>query len=509
MIAVYARVSTEEQAKTGYSLQDQVRQCREKAGNPADVIEYVDDGYSGEFLERPALTKLRRDVKEGLISKVYVYDPDRLSRNLMNALIVTNEFERRAELTFVSGDYDKTPMGKFFFNMKASFAEYEKGLINERMSRGRREKARQGRVVRDYQVYGYTYDKVNERFEVNENEANVVKLIFELFTNPQGRVKGINGIALMLTENGVPTKRDVGVWHRQVVRQILMNRAYIGEFYQNRWNTEGMLGNRFKSKEDRISMTLRPVEEWILVPCPAIIETDVFEYAQKLIEESRRRSSGAPKNEYFLSGLVRCGDCGNTMTGRKSKNWGKYIFEYTDTKNTAGAKYRGCGSKIKCEDLDSFVWDTFVNVMINKGAVLAEAAAASENALGNEVMRYEELEQQRINNELERVKTGRKKLLNFMMNNSDVIDEEEIRNQLKELKEKEERLREDLEQIIQQLRHFEDEKFSEEVLLETVEQFLQQSAPESLSLSEKRDFVRRIFREIRVYRDGKVEFIRI
>ncbi|WP_010093949.1 recombinase family protein, partial [Ornithinibacillus scapharcae] len=85
MIAIYVRVSTEEQSKKGYSLRNQIEECKKKA-NTNQTLEYIDDGYSGEFLERPGLTKLRQDVKEGHISKVICYDPDRLSRKLMNAV---------------------------------------------------------------------------------------------------------------------------------------------------------------------------------------------------------------------------------------------------------------------------------------------------------------------------------------------------------------------------------------------------------------------------------------
>lgn len=94
MIAIYVRVSTEEQANHGYSLNDQLRQCRQKA-NTNNVKEYIDDGISGEFLDRPALTKMREDVREGMITKIICYDPDRLSRKLMNQLIITDEFDRR------------------------------------------------------------------------------------------------------------------------------------------------------------------------------------------------------------------------------------------------------------------------------------------------------------------------------------------------------------------------------------------------------------------------------
>jgi site-specific DNA recombinase len=68
------------------------------------------------------------------------------------------------------------------------------------------------------------------------------------------------------------------------------------------------------------------------------------------------------------------------MPGRRSKNWGKYVTEYTDVKNTAGAKKRGCGKRIRCEELDNFVWETFVNLMVTRGEAAAEAAATNEES---------------------------------------------------------------------------------------------------------------------------------
>jgi site-specific DNA recombinase len=506
MIALYARVSTEEQAKSGYSLKDQIRQCKQKAGKDSETIEYIDDGYSGEFLERPALSKLRNDIREGLIEKVICYDPDRLSRKLMNQLIVSEEIEKRAELIFVNGDYTKTPEGMLFYQMRGAVAEFEKAKINERMSRGRREKARQGKVVKDVKVYGYQYNKEENRIEIHEPEAKIVRLIFELFTDPRGRVKGINGIAHYLMDKCVPTKKGKGVWHRQVVRQILMNETYTGVFYHNKWNTEGMLANKYRDNDEKISMTHRPREDWIAVECPAIIDKETFVFAQKLLKESRRRWAGTSKNQYLLSGLVRCGDCHNTMTGRRSKNWGTYIFEYSDQKNTAGAKNRGCGNKIKCEDLDAFVWEMFVNLMTTKGQSLSEVAATYE---AEETVSFEESELERIENELDRIKSGRKRLLNFLTLNADVVDEDDIRNQLKELKEKEEQLLKIKEEIAALLDSMQNEEFNEEILNETVEQFLQEDNPELLPLEIKQEYLRKIFREIRVHASGKVEFIRM
>lgn len=508
MIALYVRVSTEEQAKSGYSLEDQIRQCRKKAGKDAECIEYVDDGYSGEFLERPALTKLREDTKNGLIDEVVIYSVDRLSRNAMNAQIIVREFQRRnIKITFVTTEFDTTPMGNMFFGFNALLAEYEKALIKERMTNGRKAKARKNKVVKDVKVYGYKYNKEAGKMEIYEPEAKIVRLIFELFTDPRGRVQGINGIAHYLTDKGIPTKKRKGVWHRQVVRQILMNETYTGVFYHNKWDTDGMLANKYKkNSEDKIPMTMRPKEEWIPVEVPVIIEKKTFEYAQKLLKESRRRWAGTSKNTYLLSGLVRCGECGNTMTGRRAKNWGTYIFEYSDIKNTAGAKHKGCGNRIKCEDLDEAVWEAFVNLMTTKGQSLSEAAATTEE---DTAISFEESEIQRIEARLEQIKSGRKRLLNFLTMNADIVDEEDIRNQLINLKEEEDQLLKLKEETAALLDEIQQEEVNEEILAEVVEEYLQAAESKTLTLERKQELLRKAIREIRVYPSGKVEFIRM
>lgn len=207
MIGVYARVSTEEQARSGFSINFQVREGKKKAGTD-DVRLYLDEGVSGEFLERPGLNDLRRDVKDGIITKVICLDPDRLARKLMLQLIITDEFERRGvELVFINGEYAKTPEGQLFYSMRGAIAEFEKAKINERMSRGRREKASQGKVIRNAYTYGYDYDKEKSQYVINDQEARVVQLIFNLFTQPNNIALGINGIARYLTSQQIPTKR--------------------------------------------------------------------------------------------------------------------------------------------------------------------------------------------------------------------------------------------------------------------------------------------------------------
>lgn len=495
MIAIYARVSTEEQAKHGFSLQEQVRQGRLKAGTN-EVLEYVDEGYSGEFLDRPALTKLREDIQQGLIQKVICLDPDRLSRKLMNQLIISEEIEKRAELLFVNGEYQKTPEGMLFYQMRGAIAEFEKAKINERMSRGRKEKARQGKVLRDFKIYGYDYDKETENLTINEDEARGVKLIFHLFTAPNTIAKGINGIAKYLTEQGIPTKRGAPQWHRQVVRQILMNRAYIGEFYQNRWNTEGMLANRFRDSDDKKPMKERPKEEWILISSPQIIDLDQFDYAQKMIQESRRRWAGISKQEYFLSGLLRCGDCGNTMTGRRSKNWGKYVLEYSDIKNTAGAKNEGCKHVIPCKTIDNEIWIT-VNKWLNNANEIATALEDRRHET------FEEAEIKRIEKELSRIQKGKNRLFT-LLTEAEEIGIDDIREKLKDLNLKEQSFIEQKTKLEEYLFLQKNNEMNTNILEQATNYYLKMS-PDGLTFEQKRELVRMIIREIRVFKDGQID----
>ncbi|MDC0765315.1 recombinase family protein [Brevibacillus sp. AG] len=493
MIGIYARVSTEEQAKSGFSLDDQVRECRKKAAT-SESAEYIDD-VSGEFLDRPALSRLRQDVKDGVITKIVCLDPDRLSRKLMNQLLITDEFDKRGiELVFVNGEYAKTPEGQLFYSMRGAIAEFEKAKINERMSRGRREKARQGRVLRDFQIYGYSYDSEKEQIVINEVEAAVVRLVFDLFTQPNELVQGINGIAVYLTNKGVPTKRGASVWHRQVVRQMLMNEAYVGRFYQNKWNTEGMLGNQFRQPDEKVRMKMRPKEEWISLPCPFIIDEVKFEHAQRLLKESRRRWAGRSFNEYLLSGLVRCGSCGNTMSGRKAKNWSQHVFEYTDVKNTAGAKTKGCGRRVRCEQLDNQVWEAVASWLNNPD----EIAAVVEDKVETP---FEQVELERLQKELEKTKTGRKRLLKLFASGEGDIDEEDIRQELKELKEKEDKLNQRLNELLDQTKQQVDYEYSRNLIQEAAEFYLLK-AQDELTFEDKKELIRHVVREVRVFEES-------
>ena len=340
MIAIYARVSTEEQARYGYSIPAQIRECQNLIGSePAQI--YADEGVTGEILERPALGRLRARIEQGQIRRVVFLDPDRLSRKLLNQLLLTEEWQMLGvELNFVNGEYSRSPEGTLFYALRGAISEFEKAKITERMCRGRREKARQGRVLRDFKIYGYDFDPQAEQLIANEKEAIIVRQIFSWFTAPPRGMRGIAGIARALSSAQVPTKRGAVCWHRQVIRQILSNTTYIGEFYQNKWDTTGR------------TVQLRPRDEWILIPCPALVDLRIFTKCQALLNQARRRYSG-PESDFLLSGLVRCHRCQQPLRGKTLPKRSLYL------EGNRG----GCGLVVEKELLEARIWKWFWDLL--------------------------------------------------------------------------------------------------------------------------------------------------
>jgi site-specific DNA recombinase len=484
--ALYVRVSTDEQATKGFSLEEQMDQCKRKAGT-SEVIEYIDDGYTGEILNRPALTKLREDVDKGLINKIICYDPDRLSRKLMVQLVLADEFEKKnVELVFVRGDYQDNPEGKMFFSMRGAISEFEKAKIKERTSGGRTRKAKKGMVVKNAFLYGYSYDKEKKTYVINKKEEAIIRMMFDAYTN--NRFQGINGLALHLTEIGAPTKRGAKVWHRQVVRQILMNEAYTGTYIQNRWDTEGNYVRK-QSGEKVDHGKMRPEEEWIITKIPAIISQEQFDYAQQLLEQGRRRYTNLGKHSYLLSGVVRCGRCGCTMTGKNTFSHGKDFYVYICQKNYAGAKSKGCGRQMSENKLNKFVWETLLD-LFNEPEKINEFS-------DEQTPNYIEDELKHLETEIERTKKGRKRLFQLVSLSEEDLDLEEIKEQIRELQLKEKELTAKYTQLSDEIKAEKNKEPSQLALEKAIENYIIKKE-QDFSFEDKQNLIRMMVKEITI-----------
>src|SRR6478736_7198672 len=234
-VALYARVSGEQQEKedTIASQLEAVTQRIATDGLDCEPeLHFVDDGVSGYILARPALERLRDQAAAGAIDRLYVLDPDRLSRKYAYQVLILEELARcGAEVVFLKNPIGRGPEQDLLLQVQGMIAEYERAKIMERCRRGKQHAARRGSVnVLSGAPYGYRYVGKHEgggeaRYQVVAEEARVVQKIFEWVG--QGRCS-IGEVCRRLRDEGVPTRTGKSAWDRSVVWAALKNPAYKG-----------------------------------------------------------------------------------------------------------------------------------------------------------------------------------------------------------------------------------------------------------------------------------------
>ncbi|HHV62340.1 MAG TPA: recombinase family protein [Firmicutes bacterium] len=441
MIAiVYCRVSTEDQARHGYSLIDQLDVCKRKAQSlgATDIIECVDEGISGSILERPGLTRARDLIRQGHIDLFVCYDPDRLARNLSHQLIVTEEIERAGvRLEFINFDWKDTPEGKLFYSLRGAIAEYEKEKIRERSMRGKRRKALEGKVTHMPGVYGYRYK--DSSLEIIPEEAAIVRQIYTWCATED---MGPKSIAARLNDFGIPSPKG-SIWQKATVKRILHNRTYIGELILQRWDHRGGKANKFRPPEERVKIKFYPKEHWVTVQVPAIISKDLWNAVQERMERARQLKPGRAIENYLLSGLLRCGICGATMHGFRGTIRQKHRIYYVCTARNPGIPGRPkCVQPYVLRDfLERQVWSRVVLWVQNPD----ELCAALEEQLRKDSESIDQSELVMIESELNSVTKERSRLVDIFQRG--LVPISEIEERLEALKTRENRLLERKSQI--------------------------------------------------------------
>lgn len=334
-VVLYLRVSTEDQARRGYSLAEQREACLAKAealaaaqkvrtGHPVQLqtAEFVDT-VSGELLERPELDRVRLFVRERRPAWFICLDPDRFSRTTYHAILIANEIEAAGtRLEFVQHDYQQTPEGRLFFTLRVAIAEYEKAKILERTARGKRGKLAKGGLPSGLHMYGYRYDRLTQAVEPDPAEARWVAQIFRWAS--QGL--GCQEIASRLNEANVPCKRGGRRWYRGTVSKLLRNRGYTGELQVNRYDARGIGVQRQLPQERRtrrLTPVQRPPAQWVTIQIPPLIPRELWEQVSACRGAEPRRL--AQRRAGLLSGLLACGYCGGPVHYRPHPSLGQVL----------------------------------------------------------------------------------------------------------------------------------------------------------------------------------------
>lgn len=328
------RVSSEEQARGGYGLEFQEQDIRTfcDRGNLDLLRVFRDEGYSGATSERPGFQEMMTWAREKRFDVLVVWKLDRLFRDTKLTLQTVDELASLGiEFRSVQESFTHDSNGRFLITIFAAGAEKERKDIAMRMYAGRTASAKRGTYISGggNPPYGHRYNSVAKRLEVEPEEARVVKRLFRWLVTER---LSLYKIQQRLNERLIPTRFDrlhrakpSGSrcwWNKRTIGRILSNEVYTGSFTFRKYRRPGRWHNE---------ANLRPREDWITVPTPAIISKRTFSQAQEQLRLNAQNSPRRTQKLYLLAKLLTCGHDGwrmqaNTRPPRQGRMQCPYYF---------------------------------------------------------------------------------------------------------------------------------------------------------------------------------------
>lgn len=329
MVAVYARVSTLEQTEN-YSISSQVEKikayCMAKDWTIYDT--YIDGGFTGTNIERPALQKMLSEMEH--IDAVVVYKLDRLSRSQRDTLTLIEDYFLKNNVDFVSITETldtSTPFGKAMVGILSVFAQLERETILERLVNGKIKRAESGlrEMGGNYDPTGYA--RKNGVLVVKEDEAKLVKLTYDLYE----KYMSVTKVQQQIKKMGYP------VWRFNRYIRVLKNRLYLGEIKYS--------GKFYKGVHE------------------PIISEEQYNRVQKIMENHRGTNYNKTKNA-LLVGLIKCGCCGNNFVSYSTSTQAKTVYRYyvCRARRFPSEYIKKCTNRIMRRDtIEKFVIDELLN----------------------------------------------------------------------------------------------------------------------------------------------------
>jgi site-specific DNA recombinase len=378
--AIYIRWSTEDQGE-GTTLDVQLEGCRHYALSQGWQVAphriYIDDGYSGATLDRPALTRLREAVRHGEVDCVVVYKLDRLSRSVADtARLCMDEWDSVCCVRSAREPIDtQTQAGRMFFYTLMNYAEWERSVIRDRTHSGRVRRAQEGRSPGITCPYGYEREAATGRFVQVPHEAAVVRRLFDAYRAGAG----LATIVQQLNREGVPF-RGGRRWQVGTVAYLLANRAYMGELV---WGRRMRNPRRERRPGERaIFLRAAPLAraEGSFPPIVTAAEFDEVQAIRRQRPTVGRGSGRSHASIYLLTGLLRCGLCGRPLAGAHSDPRRAGGIYYSCTTRRSQGKAVCPAPHIPCHVLDSLVAEQVLARYGRQEAVARSLAALQGEA---------------------------------------------------------------------------------------------------------------------------------
>ena len=331
IIALYIRLSLEDVKYDSCSIQNQyfdlmqyAESLKEYAG--AEVLQFVDNGYSGTNFERPAVQELLELVREKRIDCIIVRDFTRFGRNSMEmGYFIEQVFPLyRTRFISVNDAYDsddyKGSTGGIEVAFKYLISEYYSKDLSDKSKTAKYTLMRRGEYRCKTCPYGYKSGK-DKQMEIDEEAARIVRMIFRLSIEGNSA----QDIVKSLYKEKIPTPGEYkaskgstahdiskthGIWQRTTVLRILSDERYTGDYIIGKTEVVAVGSNRHRKKDK---------SEWIVIPDyhPAIISKATFQEAQE--KALRFSSKKVNRNEHPLRGKVFCGCCDHALIRNAKK----------------------------------------------------------------------------------------------------------------------------------------------------------------------------------------------
>lgn len=400
-LALYARVSTEEQLN-GYSIEIQVDKLTQYAKlNDYEYEVFTDEGYSAKDLNRPYIKILLDRLKNNEFDGIAIHKLDRLTRSVRDLQNIVDYMDQNnLKLISLNESFDNTTAnGRLTLTMMGAVAQWERETIQERVCLGVKQAALSGKIVGTV-PFGYNYDNKTGKVSVNEEEAEVVKIVFNMYA--QGH--GSNSISSYIFDNY--PKEFMNFGNTQILRMI-KRRSYLGESI-----------TRFKDGTKHV----------IPNAYPQIIDQDLFDKVQEVYRNKKEVATPRQKkNRRIFTGFLVCGLCGNAICGSASGSASKN----TTLSYRCSHKYNR--TKCRCsmfneEELEKAFVEKMVSTLksVKEGAFDINVSFAKAN------------NKEKLIKELNQLKNKRKKC--YIAFENDLISLEEFKERSNEFKQKEEEL---------------------------------------------------------------------
>ena len=441
-VAIYCRVSTVEQAEEGYSIGEQERLIREycmKQGYEVYKV-YSDAGISGkDIAHRPAIQELLKDATEKNFDMVMSWKINRLSRKLEDAIKIVNTLDKYgiSYQSYSERFESDTPAGKMQFQMMALVGEFERNTIAQNVKMGMKAKARSGEWCGGTAPLGYRWvpiegtenlSRKKSRLEIDETEAETVRLIYSLYASG----KGYKAIVNHINQMGYKTKKGNAFSVAQL-RTILMNPVYIGKV---RFNVRRDWNEKRRNNINPEPIIADGIHE-------AIISEEQWNKVQFLISQKSGKPSRIYDGEYPLTGILRCPECGAGMVIsrviNKRADGSRHKLSYYACGQWKNKGSAVCHSNmIRVEKANSIVYKR-IGEILNNEKVFNEVLAG--------VNREHEIIQKNADKERSIQEKEREKITNRIMKNHEAYEDglltrEEFLNRKYELEQQLEQVRE-------------------------------------------------------------------